>query len=358
VKVLVTGANGFVGSALMHSLRELGATHDLLGVDNLSRPGSELNREKWRQLGVRILHGDIRVQSDVDAWPQVDWVIDAAANPSVLAGLDSAATPRQVVDNNLLGTVNVLEYCRRSCAGFILLSSSRVYSIDALRALPLVVADQAFTLRARQSFPPGVRAGGIDEAFPTSAPISLYGATKLASEALALEYGSSFGLPVWVNRCGLLAGAGQFGRLDQGILAYWINAYLRRAPLRYIGHAGSGAQVRDALHPRDLAALVCRQLESPGDSSRPRVLNVGGGAASAFSLAQLTRWCRERFGFEHPIGLEMAERPADVPWLVLDAARAEREWSWRPETALPEILSEIATHAEKHPEWLQQSAGG
>ncbi len=342
----------------MHSLRELGSTYDLLGVDNLSRPGSELNRDKWRQLGVRILHGDIRVQSDVDAWPPVDWVIDAAANPSVLAGLDSAVTPRQVVDNNLLGTVNVLEYCRRSRTGFVLLSSSRVYSIDALRALPLIVADQAYAVRSGPSLPPGFKGGGIDETFPTSAPISLYGATKLASETLALEYGASFGLPVWVNRCGLLAGAGQFGRPDQGILAYWINAYLRRAPLRYIGHAGSGAQVRDALHPRDLTGLVCRQLGSPGDSSHPRILNVGGGAASAFSLAQLTRWCRERFGFEHSIGSEIAERPADVPWLVLDVARAEREWSWRPETTLSGILNEIAAHAEKHPEWLQQSAGG
>jgi len=56
----------------------------------------------------------------------------------------------------------------------------------------------------------------------TQAPISLYGSTKLACEVLALECGEAFGFPVWVNRCGVLAGAGQFGTPDQGIFAFWV----------------------------------------------------------------------------------------------------------------------------------------
>ncbi len=55
----------------------------------------------------------------------------------------------------------------------------------------------------------------------------MYGSTKLASEIVALEYGEAFGFPVWINRCGVLAGAGQFGTPDQGIFSYWINAHLR-----------------------------------------------------------------------------------------------------------------------------------
>ena len=66
---------------------------------------------------------------------------------------------------------------------------------------------------------------GISEDFPTTAPLSLYGASKLASETLILEYGECFDFPVWINRCGVLAGAGQFGKADQGIFSFWIHSF-------------------------------------------------------------------------------------------------------------------------------------
>src|SRR6266540_7500214 len=84
----------------------------------------------------------------------------------------------------------------------------------------------------------GLSSEGVAENFSTSPPLSLYGATKLASEVMALEYGEAFDLPIWINRCGVLAGAGQFGQPDQGIFAFWINSYLRRQPLKYIGFDG------------------------------------------------------------------------------------------------------------------------
>jgi CDP-paratose 2-epimerase len=91
-------------------------------------------------------------------------------------------------------------------------------------------------------------ANGPDIDFSATPPLSLYGSTKLASELLALEYGDTFSLPVWINRCGVMAGAGQFGRADQGIFSFWIQSYLHKRPLKYIGFDGSGSQVRDALH--------------------------------------------------------------------------------------------------------------
>jgi CDP-paratose 2-epimerase len=94
---------------------------------------------------------------------------------------------------------------------------------------------------------------------------------------------------VWINRCGVLAGAGQFGRADQGIFAYWLNSWLRRAPLKYIGFDGRGSQVRDVLHPRDLLPLLEKQFASDG-RGKARLQNVSGGAASARSLAQLSAW--------------------------------------------------------------------
>jgi CDP-paratose 2-epimerase len=185
--------------------------------------------------------------------------------------------------------------------------------------------------------------------------VSLYGATKLASEALALEYGETFGLPVFVNRCGILAGAGQFGRPDQGILAFWINSHLRRRPLKYIGFGGRGHQVRDCLHPNDLIPLLVAQMAAPKTASSDRTINVSGGAASAVSLLQLTRWCDERFG-RHAVGSEPAPRPFDIPWMVLDSSKAKRVWGWSPSIPARSILEEIAAHAGTHPDWLEISA--
>lgn len=357
MKILITGICGFVGSRTAQALRELRPEWSVFGIDNFIRPGSETNPEKLRALGIKLFHGDMRMASDIDALPAADWVIDAAANPSVLAGIDGNSSSRQVVEHNLLGTVNVLEYCRRHAAGFVLLSTSRVYSIPYLAALPIEVVNGAFQLKAGAALPAGISTQGLDESFSVAPPVSLYGATKLASESLALEYGDTFNFPVCVNRCGVLAGAGQFGRPDQGILAYWINAWLHRQPLRYIGFRGTGAQIRDAFHPQDLAALLVLQIGcDPAERHRrPRLLNVGGGMANTFSLAGLSDWCHDRLG-PHTVAADRTPRSFDIPWMVMNSALAERTWGWRPRFTLTKILEEIAEHASHNPDWLMRSA--
>ena len=357
MKLLITGICGFVGSTLARTLLQNHPGVELLGLDNFIRPGSETNRAELKARGVRLFHGDLRNASDLDVVPPADFVIDAAANPSVLAGVDGRTSSRQLVEHNLLGTINLLEYCKQHRAGFILLSTSRVYSIPPLASLTVEVHEHAFRPSSDASgFPAGLTAAGVAETFATTAPVSLYGATKLASEALALEYGETFRLPVFINRCGVLAGAGQFGRADQGIFAYWLNRYLRRLPLNYIGFDGLGHQVRDCLHPRDLVSLLWQQI----DSRRPlagadRIINVSGGAASAHSLRQLSAWCADRFG-PHAVASDPQPRPFDIPWMVLDSAKAGRLWNWQPATPAQAVLEEIALHAEAHPQWLELSA--
>jgi CDP-paratose 2-epimerase len=355
MRILLSGVCGFVGSTLARTFAQNGAGHRLSGVDNFIRPGSESNRAGLKRLGVQLFHGDLRSASDLETLPAVDWVIDAAANPSVLAGVDGKTSSRQLVEHNLAGTVNLLEFCKRQGAGFILLSTSRVYSIAPLAALPVEPCERAFRPAPSTPLPPGLGAAGVDETFSTLAPVSLYGATKLASETLALEYSETFGFPVFVNRCGVLAGAGQFGRPDQGIFAYWLNSWLRRQPLAYLGFGGTGHQVRDCLHPRDLVPLLERQFAAPQFAPGDRIVNVGGGAASARSLRQLSDWCAARFG-PHPVAADGTPRPFDIPWLVLDHAKATRLWDWRPPTPTSAILDEIATHAQAHPDWLDLSA--
>jgi len=348
IKLLITGVCGFAGQTLARALSEHLRGLQLVGLDNLSRPGSELNRRHTRDF--KFIHGDVRNASDVEALPACHWVLDAAANPSVLAGLAHPAASRQVLEHNLLGTINLLEYCRRHGAGFILLSTSRVYSATALSALQMESANKAFRPSLKQTWPLGCSKAGIAESFSTQPPLSLYGSSKLASEILAMEYAAAFGFPVWLNRCGVLAGAGQFGKADQGIFSYWLHAFAARRPLKYIGFNGGGFQVRDALHPADLASVLAQQIKQPANKPEPP-LNFGGGCKNSMSLAQLSDWCAERFG-RHKIGSEPDSRPYDVPWLVMDCGAAERRWAWKPQRGLESLLEEIAEHAEKHPDWL------
>jgi CDP-paratose 2-epimerase len=350
MRILITGVCGFVGSTLAECLLERVEGLQVAGVDNLMRPGAETNRARLQRLGVQFIHADLRAASDFADLPPADWVIDAAANPSALAGLSTAGSSRRLFEHNLAALGNVLEFCKEHRAGLLLLSSSRVYSIAALAAIPLQVKEQAFCLDLSEPLPCGLSPCGIGADFSTAPPVSLYGATKLASEVMALEYGSAFGFPVWIVRSGVLAGAGQFGTPEQGVFAYWMNSHLRRRPLRYIGFNGKGYQTRDAFHPRDLAALLAAQMDTTREKGQ-RVYTAGGGSDNVMSLAQLTAWCDERFG-RHVPTVETQPRPYDIPWIAMDNGDASRDFAWRVETPLPVILEEIATHAENHPDWL------
>lgn len=356
MRIIVAGACGFAGSTIALNLRAAVADLDVIGIDNFIRPGSELNRRRLNDAGIRILHADVRVREDLDDLPKVDWLLDASANPSVLAGSAGHGTSsRLLMQHNLTGTVNLLELARSHGAGFILLSTSRVYSIPPLAGLALEVANGAFLPAAAQPWPHGLSRAGVAEGFSTAAPISLYGASKLCAETLALEYGATFQFPVWINRLGVLAGAGQFGRADQGIFSFWIHSCAAGRSLRFIGFGGQGHQVRDCLHPIDLVPVLRMQMQS-APAAGAGITNFAGGVAASLSLRQLHAWCEERFG-QISVTPSLEPRPFDVPWLVLDAACAHQRFDWTPITSLEAVLSEIADHASAHPQWLDWTHG-
>ena len=351
MRILITGICGFAGSTLARRLLQEREGLSILGIDNLSRAGSETNLAPLRALGCEITIADIRDPAVLSALPAADWLIDAAANPSVLAGTDGHSPAQDLLEVNLFSTVPMLEYCRKHQAVFTLLSTSRVYSIHALRSIPLMVGNDAFGPVLDSPW-----CNGIPERFSTAAPVSLYGASKLCAETLALEYGHAFDFPVWINRCGVLAGAGQFGKADQGIFSFWIHRWAARAPLKYIGFGGKGWQVRDCLYPGDLASLLFKQFDAGLPKDRIQTLNLGGGIQSATSLRQLSAWCAARLG-SHVPSESPEERPYDLPWVVLDASLAESVWGWTPQTPALAIFEEIASHALSHPGWLQLCGG-
>jgi CDP-paratose 2-epimerase len=373
MKILITGVCGFVGSEIAKGLLVTCEGLTIFGIDNYSRAGSRLNKAPLEALGVQLIEGDIRNPEDLAKVPRVDWVLDAAANPSVLAGVQGATSSYELLDHNLIGTIRLLEFCKQHGAGFLLLSTSRVYSVPPLAALPVEVHNNAFRPVLSELAPPQLSAFdprlstdvdgfrpalsplGLTEQFSTEPPLSLYGTSKRASEMLALEYGAAFGFPVWINRCGVMAGAGQFGKADQGIFSFWINRWARGLPLRYIGFGGEGHQVRDCLHPRDLISLLVRQMENPS-AAAPRTINLSGGLQSAISLAGLSAWCGARLGVR-AVETDETPRPFDLPWVVLDSSRARDAWGWQPETPVDSILEEITLHALAHPDWLEISGG-
>ncbi len=360
MRLLIPGVCGFVGSRLACALAQLHPDWSICGFDNFIRSGSRLNVDCLERQGVQVFEADLRDREFVSQLPVADWVIDCAANPSVVAGIGNGSSSQELMDHNLVGSLHLLEYCKRHSAGLVLLSTSRVYSASRLAELPCCVSDNAFGPDWDSEVVynwSGVTRRGIDEGFSIEPPLSLYGVSKLASEWVAREYAAAFEFPLWINRCGVMAGAGQFGKADQGIVAYWIHALSVGHPLRYIGFDGRGHQVRDCLHPDDLARLIDLQIASGFDPGKPQTCNVSGGLASSFSLRQLTDWCRMRWDASGTskswnVVSDFQPRAFDCPWIVLDSHVAESAWGWQPMRTRESIWQEIANFAETHPEWL------
>ncbi len=338
MRVLITGGAGFVGSRIALAFKDSKGV-DLTIMDNLRRRGSELNLQPFRKSGIQFVHGDIRVPDDLDQLSgNYDLMIEASAEPSVAAG--QMGSPAYTIATNLWGTVNCLEFFRKRAARFLFLSTSRVYSIPSLRDISLNEAPSRFEIMPDQVLP-GVTANGISERFPTDRARSFYGTTKLSSEMMIQEYVETYGIEALINRCGVIAGPGQFGKPDQGVFTLWIAHHLFRIPLQYTGFGGTGKQVRDLLHPSDLINLLQKQLQHSG-RWQGEIFNVGGGKAGSVSLSEMTEFCRSAVGHEVPISQVPETAPYDVPYYISDCRKVSTMFDWIPRKSIFDIVSETA----------------
>jgi CDP-paratose 2-epimerase len=345
MKVLITGGAGFVGSSLArHFIQDVPDT-EVTVFDNLRRRGSELNLKSFRDLGIHFVHGDVRNLSDIAAsGTDFDLFIEAAAEPSVHAGTHEQ--PDYVVETNLSGTFNCLKFAHRHAREFIFLSTSRVYSIAALRAVALKELPTRFALSPEQVVG-GVSIDGISEKFDTSLPRSFYGATKLASEYLVQEFTEAYGLKSIIYRCGVIAGPGQFGKVDQGVFTYWVAQHYFGKPLAYTGFGGEGKQVRDLLHPSDLFELINQHLKI-ADRQAGTIYNVGGGSGNSISLAEMTTLCENVVGKSVPVEKRPETTRIDVSIYVSDCSRVSSEVNWRPIRSVEIIVSDIFNWIRKN----------
>jgi CDP-paratose 2-epimerase len=337
-RVLITGGAGFVGSNLAVSLATGHPEWEIVVLDNLYRRGSELNLQRLEAAGVEVVRGDVRNPEDLQRLPEISAMVECSAEPSVMSGVDGDTG--FAVHTNLTGAYNCLELARRDGAYMVFLSTSRIYPVEPQRDLALEETDTRFEIAAEQAVP-GVGPAGIAEDFPIGiGQRSLYGATKLAAELLVDEYRAGLGVPATVNRCGVIAGPWQMGKVDQGVFAHWILAHQFRNPLTYIGFGGYGKQVRDLLHVDDLVDLVERQLLDP-EGWDGRTVNVGGGRGCSLSLLETTEICQRLTGNEVPIEPVPETRVGDVPIYLSDCSRLFGLDEWRPKRGPETILADF-----------------
>lgn len=337
-QILITGGAGFVGSTLSIGLKHKYPSYRITALDNLRRRGSELNLSRLREAGVEFIHGDIRNPEDLAEFQNLDFIIDASADPSVMSGISSPVMP--LINANLNGTVNCLELAQRTGAAFIFLSTSRIYPIKNLEEASFEELATRFQWTNTQSLR-GISSQGVREDFPLEGSRSFYGTTKLASELLITEYNELKGVSTIINRCGVISGPWQMGKVDQGVLVLWLARHFFKSELAYIGYGGTGKQMRDVLHADDLLRLIDHQIHHL-DVYNNQTLNVGGGLDCSFSLLELTGLCEEVTGNKIKIRPVTENRAADVRIYVSDCNRLTElnKGAWKPQKSMKDLVAD------------------
>lgn len=344
-RILVTGGAGFVGSNLAVMLKQDLPGAEVISLDNLKRRGSELALKRLKAANVEFIHGDIRNREDLEM-PRIDLLIECAAEPSVLAGISSS--PDYLTNTNMVGTLNCLELARKDDADVVFLSTSRVYPMTHINNLHYKEEKTRFQLQGEQPLP-GASEHGIAEQFPLDKPRSLYGATKLMSEIMIGEYIDTYHLRAIINRCGVITGPWQMGKVDQGVFVLWVAKHYFKKELSYIGYGGTGKQVRDFIHIADLYRAIKHQMDSFSTYSG-EIYNVGGGLQNSVSLQELTKLCEEVTGNKIKISPVVDERPADLISFVTDSRkfkeRSGLDWQKGPRETVEDIYNWIKANED------------
>jgi len=343
MRILITGGAGFVGSNLAISLKKKYFDYEIIVFDNLKRRGSELNLKKFQELGIKFVHGDIRNIEDLENI-EFDMLIEACAEPSIMAGLDG--NRKYLIDTNLNGLVNSLEVALKQKAKVIFLSTSRVYPMEVINSLNYEEKENRYNLGKNTQI--GVSSKGFSEDLSLNGYRTLYGATKLSSEFIIDEYVNMFGLDAIINRSGVIAGAGQFGKVDQGVVTLWVANYYFNKPLSIFGN---GKQVRDILNINDLFDLVDLQIHNFERFNKQR-FNIGGGLTSSTSLLELDKICKDLID-DKKVDIKDT-RELDIKYYVSDNTKIN-SLGWFPKRDVRDTVEEIYNwikNNEKELKWI------
>ena len=342
--VVVTGSGGLVGSETTRFYLNAGKT--VLGVDNNMRAqffGAEASThwqvERLRESSPRYHHLDIDIRNAeaIDTLfhkhaATIELVVHTAAQPSH----DWAASdPRTDFEVNALGTLTLLEACRRRTpdATFIFTSTNKVYG-DTPNRLPLIECETRWEVDAAHPF----AAAGIDETMSIDqTKHSVFGASKVAADIMVQEYGRYFGMKTGVFRGGCLTGPAHSGTRLHGFLSYLMKCAVSGQEYVICGYKGK--QVRDNIHSHDLV----RAFDAFHHAPRPgEVYNIGGSRFSNCSMMEAIALCETINGRPMKTRYEETNRIGDHIWWISDVSKFKAHYpEWSLTYDVPRILREI-----------------
>jgi nucleoside-diphosphate-sugar epimerase len=288
-QVVVSGFSGFLGRALTRLL--LRSNYNVLGIaknqplyldDVLENPNFE------------FLQMDI---VDDGAWSRLSEasiIFHLAGNASVKFAIEN---PREDFESNVKGTLNALEYCRRTGAKMIMASTAKIYPILDMT------------------------------------PRSIYGTSKLAADFYVQEYMASYGLSAVVNRFVTFYGPGQyaFGVPDKSWVNYFIEANIKGIPIMIMG---DGEQIRDPLYIEDAADLLLAELEN--EKFDRMIIDVGGGESNSTSPREIIEQIENISGQKFS-EIRKIEKRRDVKSEFVADLKLISEY-WQPKTSISDGL--------------------
>ncbi len=304
MRILVTGGAGFIGSHVNKLL--LDQNHTVCVVDNLSRGHKESIDSR-----TTFVQADLLEQEKLEKLLiGYDAVIHMA---SLIEVGESVKKPVEFVENNITGTIKLLEAMRAAGVNKIIFSSSAcVYGKPS--KLPIMEDD------------------------PLNEQENIYGLTKVAMEQLCILYHRLFGFNVTILRYFNPYGPGELHQPETHAIPNFIKAILekRKVPLFW-----KGEQIRDFIYIDDLASAHVLPLNLSGLN----IFNIGTG--KGMKIIDLIKKVFELVGYEVPIE-DLGERTGDVPSLVASAQKINQELGWEAKVSLDEGLKRTIEFFKNH----------
>lgn len=337
--VLVTGSSGLIGSETVRYFDRLGGR--VHGVDNNMRadffgPAGDTswNLARLKDLCPRFQHHalDIRNRDGVASLLQQlkpDLIVHAAAQPSHDLAADR---PFDDFDVNAVGTLNMLEATRRHApdAVFIHMSTNKVYG-DRPNEMPLVEQETRWEYARPEDYEGVNESMSIDQSMH-----SLFGASKVAADVMAQEYGRYFGLKTCIFRGGCLTGSSHSGAQQHGFLNYLVRMVVTGQPYTIFGYKGK--QVRDQIHGEDVARAIHAFYEAPRCGE---VYNLGGGRANAASVVECIQLIEAVAGKKLAFSYSEQSRKGDHICYISDLGKFRSHYpGWSLQWSLPQIVED------------------
>lgn len=329
MKVLVTGALGFVGANLARFFSDhLGA--EVIGVDNRYKlAGSTNNHALIEDSGVRYEYCDIRNNDDVvsifSEFGPFDCIFNMAAQVAFKVSVEN---PRLDFQINALGTFNLLEALRlyNPEALFVYASTNQVYG--ELNGVPLVERETRFDFVDMPN--------GVKESHPVDF-LSPYGCSKGAGDMYVQDYGRVYGLNTVVTRFGGIYGPNQYSYEDHGWISFITDQVRRDSTFNRFGH---GKQVRDVLYITDILDVMHKIWLLKDTLAKGVCYNVGGGKDNSLSVLELLTLLEEITGNKER-SVVNPMRKADKLVVYLDITKAREELNWQPKVSYREGISKL-----------------